>query len=154
MRAMEGNSCQKPSRLPRDERGASAIEFALVVMILVTFLAGITQFGVIFFHWLEIIHGAREGARWASLSGHPDGTVSQPGTTRYQVWQAAPGLSPRLTDGEIDITPSNPTIEDAGDPVRVTVTYTTPIFTPVMQEALGASGPSLTLVSSATQRIE
>lgn len=154
MRRTDTKDGRRRSGSPYDERGASAIEFALVVTLLVTFLAGITQFGVIFFHWLEIIHGAREGARWASLSGHPDGTVSQPGSTRYQVWQAAPGLSPRLTDGQIDITPSDPTIEDAGDPVRVTVTYTTPIFTPVMQEALGASGPSLTLVSSATQRIE
>lgn len=147
-----------------NEKGTSAVEFALVLPVLILFILGIIQFGFIFFHWLSITHAAREGARWASLE-NPDGTVTQQGTTRYKVWQATSSLNPRLANSDIAIAvlnpdgtvrenPADPTIEDAGNPVTVTVTYDSPIIAPLMKNIFGTSGNSITLVSSATQKIE
>jgi Flp pilus assembly protein TadG len=136
-----------------DDRGAAAVEFALVSFALVLLLVGTIQFGFLFFEWLELTHAAREGARWSSLR-HPAGTVATPDTTRYKVAEAAPGLNPRLTDAQIVVTPANPTNDDVGSPVTVTVTHDVPLFAPLMQDIFGATGMSFTLSSSATLRIE
>ena len=50
-----------------DERGAAAVEFALVSTILIVILLGIFQFGL-FFHQYQAMHSAaREGARVAAV---------------------------------------------------------------------------------------
>jgi Flp pilus assembly pilin Flp len=136
----------------RHDDGAAAVEFALVVWILVVLLIGIAQFGILFYQWLEVCHSAREGARWASLE-NPDGSVGTPGTTKYKVWEAAPGLTPRLTDEQILIDPPNPDIDMAGQPVEVTVVYDAPML-PLMPEVMSHEGMTFRLQSSATQRIE
>lgn len=129
-------------RTRRDE-GASAVEFALVVPILVLFLVGIIQFGVIFFQWIECTHAAREGARWASLRKPWDEVVAR-------TKGAAPGLdaaSIQVLRSPIDYATR------VGQPVTITVRYPAPVFTPGMRELFG-SGATLMLVSSATQRVE
>ena len=137
----------------RGDKGAAAVEFALVASILVLMLFGIIQFGHLFFQWLEVTHAAREGARWAAL-GNPTGSVATPGTTRYKVREAAPGLNPPLSDAQILVSPSNPA-GSAGQPVRVTVRYPTPLFAPLMQNLFGVGGATtFELQSSAVQRIE
>jgi Flp pilus assembly protein TadG len=50
------------------ERGASAVEFALVLPLLVLLVFGIAQFGIAFFRYQGVQAAAREGARVASLS--------------------------------------------------------------------------------------
>lgn len=137
----------------RGDSGAAAVEFAIIAMVLVMLLVGIIQFGYLFFEWIELTHAAREGARWASL-WHPDGTIATPGTTRYKVWETAPGLSPRLTDADITVVPSNPTSADTDHPVTVTVTTEVPIFTPFMQGIFGTTAGTFALKSSATMRVE
>ena len=47
----------------RDERGAAAVEFALVSMLLITLLLGIIEFAYAFFVQGTIAGSAREGAR-------------------------------------------------------------------------------------------
>ncbi len=151
----------RPVRLSSDERGASAVEFAIIATVLFTLLAGITQFGITFFHYLEICHAAREGARWAALD-HDNGSVGTPDTTRYKVSQAAPGLNPGLTDDDIAIwVGDSPPVQrevdsqnDGGDPVRVDVGYDTPIFTPLMRQLFGVDGPTMRLQSSSVEKIE
>ena len=49
------------------EHGASAVEFALVLPLLVLFLFGIVQFGLAFARTQGMEAAAREGARYASL---------------------------------------------------------------------------------------
>ena len=129
----------------RDE-GASAVEFALVAMVLVTLLLGIAQFGVTFYHYLEVAHSAREGARWASL-GVDEGSISDPVSVKGRVAAAAGGLD-GLTDGDITIT----TTPGAQPAVTVTVQYDSPIFTPFIGSVLG--GTDIHLTSSATLRVE
>ena len=55
----------------RNEKGASAVEFALVLPIFVMLIFGIFQFGIAFNNWIAITHAAREGARLAAV-GHYD----------------------------------------------------------------------------------
>lgn len=137
----------------RSDSGAAAVEFGLVAFVLILLLFGIIQFGHLFFQWLEITHAAREGARWAAL-GNPTGTVTTAGSTRFKVREAAPGLNPPLSNAQIQVVPSNPA-GSVGQPVRVTVTYPTPLFAPLMQNIFGVgSATTFTLQSAATQRIE
>jgi len=54
----------------RQRRGAALVEFALVVILLLTIVLGIIEFGVIAMDQLTVTQGAREGSRAASL-GRP-----------------------------------------------------------------------------------
>jgi Flp pilus assembly protein TadG len=51
----------------KNEKGASAVEFALVLPIFVMIIFGIFQFGIAFNNWIAITHAAREGARLAAV---------------------------------------------------------------------------------------
>jgi Flp pilus assembly pilin Flp len=139
------------SRCKHRDDGAAAVEFALVAGLLILLLLGIMQFGYLFYQWNELTHAAREGARWSALE-YPGGSVSTPDTVRFKVAQAAPGLG--LADGDIDVTPEAPTINDVGDPATVTVRWTVPIWTPVLQNLFNRPGNEFTLQSTATLRIE
>lgn len=135
-------------RARRSDEGASAVEFAIVSIVLILLLTGIAQFGYTFFQYLEIVHAAREGARWASL-GLDEGTVSDPDSVRGRVATAAPGLSPALTDGQITIGITTVAGQDA---VTVHVQYTSPIFVPLIGDIVGGTG--FNLESAATLRVE
>lgn len=135
----------------RSDEGASAVEFALVVVLLVFLLMGIAQFGITFSQWLEIEHAAREGARWGSL-GYAPGTFTNANTIRGKVYAASPGLSPRLTDAQIGVDRDPSVAANQGLPVTVTVTYATPIL-PLMEPILGR-GPTLALTARAVHLIE
>lgn len=54
-------------RRSRRERGASLVEFALVVPLLTVFLFGIVQFGIAYDKQQSVNSGAREGARLGAL---------------------------------------------------------------------------------------
>jgi len=136
-----------PKSLGRED-GASAVEFALISIVLVLFLTGIIQFGFTFFQYLEVVHSAREGVRWASLGTDP-GSVGDSVSVRGRVAAAAPGLDPSLDDSDIAI--SIQTI-DGQAAITVSVSYESPVFMPLMSEIVG--GNSFPLNSSATQRME
>lgn len=135
-------------RARRSDEGASAVEFAIVSIVLILLLTGIVQFGYTFFQYLEIVHAAREGARWASLSLDA-GTVSNPDSVRGRVAAAAPGLSPALTNSQIAISTTTVAGQDA---VTVHVQYTSPIFVPLIGDIVGGTG--FNLESAATLRVE
>jgi len=135
-------------RVKRSDEGASAVEFAIVAIVLIMLLTGIVQFGYTFFQYLEIVHAAREGARWASL-GLDEGTVSDPDSVRGRVAAAAPGLSPALTDDQIAI---SETTVDGQQAVTVQVQYTSPVFVPLIGDIVGGAG--FNLKSAATLRVE
>jgi len=140
----------------RDESGASAVEFALVALVFIMLLTGIIQFGFTFFQYLEVVHAAREGARWASL-GTTAGSVADPTTTRGRTAAAAPGLNPGLTDDQIDVQVAGGGETavlpgDSGKPVSVAISYESPVFIPLMADILEHG--SFQLHSTATLRVE
>lgn len=50
---------------PRRERGASAVEFAIILPVLLTLIFGIIDYGLFFFDSIGLRQGAREAARQA-----------------------------------------------------------------------------------------
>lgn len=124
------------------ESGAAALEFALVLLVLVMLIAGTLQFGLVFNQWLMAEHAAREGVRWASLR-------NSAAFVRQKAIESAPGL--KIGPGDITVEPSDPTVALPNTPARVTVRCDVPVFTPLMGDYLGTE---VHLTASATQRVE
>ncbi len=140
-----GSVILRDSKAACSERGAAAVEFALVAMLLILLLVGSLQFGLIFNRWLMAEHAAREGVRWASLR-NPAGVV------RTQAIAASPGLD--LGAGDVSVSPGDPTAALPGTPATVIVRTTVPIFVPIVDGFLGENPGGFPLTASATQRIE
>ena len=65
----------------RNEKGAAAVEFVLVLPILVVLVFGIIYFGTIFNDYIAVSHAARDGARLLAVEAKFDssGNISQTG---------------------------------------------------------------------------
>lgn len=70
-----GATAPAPKRCVGDD-GAAAIEFALVAPFLFLIVFGIIEFGYSFGQYLDVRHGAREGARLASINYKTTGSAS------------------------------------------------------------------------------
>lgn len=55
-------------KILKSERGAAAVEFAIVALLLFTLIFGIIEFGWIFFGWITLTGAVREGARLAIVN--------------------------------------------------------------------------------------
>lgn len=64
----------------RHERGATLVEYALVVSILIVFVLGIIEFARIIFTYNTLANAAREGARYGII--HPHDTAGVESATR------------------------------------------------------------------------
>lgn len=87
----------RAARLFGDASGAAAVEFALVLPVLLLALAGIIQCGIALNNYLEVTDAAREGARTFAISR----TVSTPYTTTTSAVKAS---AANLTSGSITTT--------------------------------------------------
>lgn len=101
-------------RLHEGERGAAAVEFALVLPILLLLVFGIVDFSRAYGARVTITHAAREGVRVHSLGGSPAEV-----TARTE--QAATPLTVTVTS----------TACDSGAPTSVTATTTFEYVTPI-----------------------
>lgn len=117
------------------ERGAAAVEFALVFPLLVLVLFGIVEFGSIFNAQLMLTSAAREGARSMAVG-------NDQAAAKSLLLGAAVGLSPAVTAADVTITPA---ACSANTNVTVLVTYQKPFLT-------GLFGASITLTGEATRR--
>ncbi|WP_448002640.1 TadE/TadG family type IV pilus assembly protein [Agromyces bauzanensis] len=63
-------------RFVRVERGAAAVEFALVLVPLIVLLLGIIEFGYIFNQQLTVTNSAREGARVLAITRDTDDAIA------------------------------------------------------------------------------
>ena len=108
-------------RQPKDESGAAAVEFALVVSLLMMIVFGIIQFGQFFSQYQVFEAAAREGARVAStrdVNGLP--TPSE--TAIERVREAADPYADRLPDSiSVSTTCTDANVGDA-----VTVSWDQP----------------------------
>jgi Flp pilus assembly protein TadG len=106
-----------------DEHGASAVEFAFIVPLLIVLVLGIAEFGHAFQVSGTLSAAAREGVRVMALQ-------NDPAAARTAVRNAAPSLDPAVTNAQITITPAScPTTGATNTTVRLTVTYPMPFLT-------------------------
>jgi Flp pilus assembly protein TadG len=124
------------------DRGSVAVEFALLLPVLLLLIFGIIDFGRAINDQITLTQAAREGARLASL-GYSTSAV----TTRAQ--SAATGLSPVPT---VSVTTACPTGAGTGVDAVVKLTYTFSFVTPVGAFAamFGTASFGSTLSLSAT----
>jgi TadE-like protein len=73
------------------ERGAVAVEFAILLPVLIVILFGITAFGLAFSRFETYISAAREGARYAAVHCQPDASSCTSALIVNRVQQAAVG---------------------------------------------------------------
>ena len=55
-------------RIIKSEKGASAVEFAIILPILIILVFGIVEFGIAYNNYIALTHAAREGARLAAVN--------------------------------------------------------------------------------------
>jgi Flp pilus assembly pilin Flp len=107
-----------------DEKGASAVEFAIILPILVILIFGIVEFAIAFNNYITITHAAREGARKAAVD------LFDPGLIDYIKNKAIP-LS--LEDEDIVVDwEGSPADPDIGDSVWVEITYNMHLSIPLV----------------------
>ena len=114
------------------DRGAAAVEFALVFPILILVLIGIIEYGSVFNTQLMLTSAAREGARTMAVTGDA-------AQARTAVINAAVGLSPALTAANIVVTPSSCS---STTNVSVTIDYAKPYLTGLFGATVALEGKS------------
>jgi Flp pilus assembly protein TadG len=116
----------------KGERGAAAVEFALVVPILLLIIFAIIVFGFLFAQDLALSNAARQGARFGSVAGHDcddirDETIE---AAAPLVTLAASNVDVVLpVGGDCATEPCTSTAPDAN--INVTVTYVADVMVPV-----------------------
>ena len=70
MRLIRSSAARHLARRPRRERGATLIEMALVMPLVIMLLMGVAEFSLAFKDYLTIGHSSREGARVAATVGN------------------------------------------------------------------------------------
>jgi Flp pilus assembly protein TadG len=102
-------ACSRPGRLAvlarrasrSGDQGASAVEFALVVPILIVLVFGIIDFGVIFAQQLSLNNAVRQGARSAVVAGN---TAQQTCAQVVSGVRGAAGQTIAMDTTDIDVT--------------------------------------------------
>jgi Flp pilus assembly protein TadG len=117
----------------RDERGASAVEFAFIVPLLVVLVLGIAEFGHAFQVQGSLSAAAREGVRVMALQNDPV-------AARTAVRDAATTLEPAVTDAQIAITPAACPQPGGTTVVRLTITYPMPFLTDFFGSGVDLTG--------------
>ena len=110
-------SALRRRRAHADDRGAAAVEMALVLPLLILLVFGIIQFSIVYNRVQGLHAAAREGARAASLPTTTSGDV----TTRVN--SALQGVLPAGAPRTVSVSPggSKPCQGRSGQSVTVTV---------------------------------
>lgn len=114
------------AQLPAKECGAAAVEFAIVIGVLLLVVAGIIEFGRAFWYYDALAKATRDGARF--MSTVPAATINSTGvaTARTMVINAATAarVSPALTDANVSVTCDSGSCVNGTAPAYVSVGIT------------------------------
>ena len=120
------------TRKIKDQAGASAVELALVMPLLVMILFAIFQFGIAFNNWISLTHAAREGARLAAVGQYDE---------------------LRIRESSPTVTIQNVSVDNLGGDIGSTVTVT--VVGNVLNVVIPFAGSwPISLTSTASMRIE
>lgn len=106
-------------RRARDDRGASAVEFALVVPFLILLIIGMVNFGAVLSQQLSLGNAARQAARYAVVDGptctdvesQARGALGAPGmTSSAPTYALSGGSCPKPCTGSATRTDQNVTV--------------------------------------------
>jgi Flp pilus assembly protein TadG len=103
--------------------GAAAVEFALILPILLLLILGMFEFGRIFNAQIQVSNAAREAARVMAIRDNVTEATAAAIAT-------APGLNPLIAAGDIDISVATCEGVAEGTPVHVTITYAIDLVAP------------------------
>jgi Flp pilus assembly protein TadG len=143
-RELPTRSSRRQGRLLRED-GQAAVEFALVVPLLVLIIIAILHFGKVMNYWLDLNHVASEGARKAAVNTFAS-------DAEYDTYIRSRLETGELRTGGTTSIPSASTVAvclpegaDVGDPVtvQVAVGYSLPFI-----------GSTVTIRGTATMRLE
>lgn len=112
----------------KSERGAAAVEFALVVPVLLLLLVGIIEFAHVFNTQISLTQAAREAARTMAVE-------NDQGAATLAAVKGSPGLSPAIGS----VTFSSPACA-AGSEMTATITYTMPTLTGLFGSSMNLTG--------------
>lgn len=110
------------NRLANNQSGAAAVEFALILPIMLLFIFGIIEFSLFMFNKQVLTNACREGARVGVVVRNPRNQVNEDAEIKAAVLQYAQnylvtfGAGGTLGNDDIDISPSNRCLgfEDSG----------------------------------------
>jgi Flp pilus assembly protein TadG len=122
-----------------NERGASAVEFALLLPLLMMILFGIIEFGMALYRQAILTNASREGARLGIVQSVPAITDAQI-NTRIDTYLTAAGIAPGSVTRAI-----SPIVPVTGTPVTVTLTLP---YTYVVLPGLTSITPTINLTAS------
>jgi Flp pilus assembly protein TadG len=116
--------CPPTTSRRRSDRGAAAVEFAIVMPVVLLLVCGIVDFGRMLNVQITLSAAAREGARWEALRLPTTTGVS----TASRVATAAPGFAPTPTTAIVSSCPASPSPTQNAS---VTATTTYSLLTPL-----------------------
>lgn len=139
-------------RQRHQQRGAAAVEFAIVALVFFTLIFGLVDLGLGIFYTNMLSNAAREGAR-AGIINVVDGSGNRvdmswkmcdeavkrlvvPGVPYQTPNHTCAGYGPKLL---ITVTPPNTADAAPGDPVSMSLTYAYEPVTPLVQAFVGTT---------------
>jgi Flp pilus assembly protein TadG len=130
----------------RSRRGSQAVEFALVLPVLLTLTAGIVDYGWYYSTELTVIHAVREGARAGAAAEEDDDACTIATNATVEALNASGFTS--ATAGNVDVAVVDaPTIGTGG--LTITVTVSMPY-----NELWGLVTTPTNMIASMTMRME
>ena len=127
------------------ERGASALEFALVLPVLITLVFGIIGFGVLFAQQLSLSNASRQAARFGAVDGQTcDSITAEARNVASTIAMSGSSVGVLITRGTTPPTAATPSAcasgatepcagSSAGQNVYVRTTFTSTMVVPFMQ---------------------
>lgn len=111
--------CHMTRPRTHDDRGAAAVEFALIIPVLLLLVFGIMEFARLYNEQIELTSAARAGVRSMAIGNNQ-------GAAAAAAIDAAPSLSPALSTGQVSFAPGACT---SGGTMKVTISYSSTMLT-------------------------
>lgn len=133
----------------QSQRGASAVEFAVIAPLFIAMLFAIVEFGMVLYTKGMVTHAAREGARYGVVYCTPRRTVSEI-TTEVRNYLNLSGLT---ESANVTVTGAGAA---SGAPLTVNVTYTYQfcVLPRDINDYLAGTLPNLNLTAATVMSME
>jgi Flp pilus assembly protein TadG len=112
------------------ERGAAAVEFALILPVLLLMVLGMLEFSRAYNTQISLSGAAREGAREMAIHGDADDAIDA-------AIAAAPSVSPAVASNDVTISPA---ACSPGEQIEFQIDYDLPLLTGLFGLTLPITG--------------